>query len=344
MKFIGSTIFSLALMLSVFTGTASASSTFQDVDQVPWAVEEIEYLHDQGIVQGYGDGRFGPEDNITRAQAALMLVNALYPNEQANQAPAFSDVSGDNFYANAIALANEKGLISGYPNGTFKPSESITRAEAAVIIDNAYDVERAGGAVEFSDVASIKWAQGSVLDLSSQQIINGYPDGTFRPNHSIDRAEYAVMVAAAMDQSFIKQEEQTSDSGNQEITAFEKQVVVLTNEERTSRGLEPLTIDTELSKVADEKSRDMINKGYFAHESPTYGSPFDMMGEFGITYESAAENIAAGMQTPEGVVNAWMDSPGHKMNILDPDLTHIGIGHVEGGGYGHYWTQMFIQK
>ncbi|WP_052158824.1 S-layer homology domain-containing protein [Halobacillus sp. BBL2006] len=344
MKVTGSTIFSLALMFSVFSGTVSASDSFQDVDQVPWADEEIEYLSEQGIIQGYGDGQFGPKDNVTRAQAALMLVNSLYPDAKADQAPEFKDVSNGSHYSNAIAVANEKGLVEGYPDGTFKPSAPITRAEAAVIIDNAYGVERADDSVDFSDITSLDWAKGSVLDLSSQHIINGYPDGLFKPNQSINRAEFSVTLAATMNHTFINESERLAGFSNHELSAFEKRVVELTNEERTSQGLEPLAIDTSLSRVAQYKSRDMIINSYFAHESPTYGSPFDMMGEYNITYQSAAENIAAGMRTPEGVVNAWMDSPGHRKNILDGDLTHIGIGYVEGGPYGHYWTQMFIQK
>ena len=85
----------------------------------------------------------------------------------------------------------------------------------------------------------------------------------------------------------------------------------------------------------------MQTKGYFSHTSPTYGSPFDMMKKFGITYRSAGENIAMGQRTPEEVVKAWMNSEGHRKNILNSSFTHIGVGHVASG---NYWTQMFIGK
>lgn len=126
--------------------------------------------------------------------------------------------------------------------------------------------------------------------------------------------------------------------------SIESQVIQLTNQERAKNGLKPLLADWELSRVARYKSADMRDKNYFQHDSPTYGSPFDMMKSFGINYRSAGENIAAGQRTPQEVVQAWMNSPGHRANILNSSYTHIGVGHATGGSYGHYWTQMFITK
>ncbi|WP_025151007.1 CAP domain-containing protein [Bacillus sp. H1a] len=125
------------------------------------------------------------------------------------------------------------------------------------------------------------------------------------------------------------------------LSEFEQRVVELTNAERTKQGLPALKIDTELSKVARIKSEDMQKNNYFDHNSPTYGSPFDMMKKFGISYKSAGENIAQGQRTPEEVVQAWMNSAGHRANILNSGFTHIGVGYVESG---NYWTQQFITK
>lgn len=122
------------------------------------------------------------------------------------------------------------------------------------------------------------------------------------------------------------------------------EVIQLTNQQRAKYGLKPLAADWQLSRVARYKSADMRDKNYFSHNSVTYGSPFTMMRNFGISYRSAAENIAAGQRTANEVVQAWMDSPGHRKNILNGTYTHIGVGHVTGGTYGHYWTQMFIAK
>ncbi|MBK5425758.1 CAP domain-containing protein [Bacillus sp. TH30] len=125
------------------------------------------------------------------------------------------------------------------------------------------------------------------------------------------------------------------------LSEFEQRVVELTNAERKKQGLSALQIDTELSKVARIKSEDMQKNNYFDHNSPTYGSPFDMMKKFGISYKSAGENIAQGQRTPEEVVQAWMNSAGHRANILNSGFTHIGVGYVESG---NYWTQQFITK
>lgn len=123
---------------------------------------------------------------------------------------------------------------------------------------------------------------------------------------------------------------------------YEHEVLRLVNVEREKNGLAPLNLYEELSDVAREKSNDMKINNYFDHTSPTYGSPFDMMAQFGITYRAAGENIAAGYPTPQEVVTGWMNSPGHRANILNPGFTHIGIGYVNGGSYGTYWTQMFV--
>ncbi|WP_257348879.1 CAP domain-containing protein [Pseudalkalibacillus decolorationis] len=128
------------------------------------------------------------------------------------------------------------------------------------------------------------------------------------------------------------------------ISEIEKKVIELTNQEREKAGLSPLKANVKLSKVAQEKSNDMLENGYFSHNSPNYGSPFQMMQEFGVSYQSAGENIAAGQQSAEQVVKAWMNSPGHRRNIMNKDVTQIGVGRAKGGEQGIYWTQMFIEK
>jgi uncharacterized YkwD family protein len=135
--------------------------------------------------------------------------------------------------------------------------------------------------------------------------------------------------------------EQTQTTTSGSLSAYEQKVVDLTNQERAKYGLAALKVDTALSQVAREKSLDMNKNGYFSHTSPTYGSPFDMMKQFGISYQYAGENIAMGQRTPEEVVQAWMNSEGHRKNILSANFNYIGVGYVE---QGNYWTQMFIGK
>ena len=126
---------------------------------------------------------------------------------------------------------------------------------------------------------------------------------------------------------------------SQAVRAYEQEVVRLVNAQRAQNGLKPLAEHWELSRVARYKSADMAGKRYFSHESPTYGSPYQMMRSLGISFRSAGENIAYGQRTPAAVVGAWMNSSGHRANILNSSYTHIGVGYHEAG---NYWTQMFI--
>ena len=126
-------------------------------------------------------------------------------------------------------------------------------------------------------------------------------------------------------------------SGN--ISEYEKRVAELVNEIRLDYGLAPLTLNKELSNIAHIKTDDMKTNNYCEHVSPTYGSPSEMIDDFDLNYSAMGENIAYGYTTPEAVVNAWMNSPGHRANILTPYFTQIGVGYTSGV---NYWAQMFI--
>ncbi|KRQ87144.1 Chlorophenol reductase precursor [Caloramator mitchellensis] len=128
-----------------------------------------------------------------------------------------------------------------------------------------------------------------------------------------------------------------------ETKAIESEVVRLVNIERAKVGLPALKENWQLSRIARYKSQDMINKNYFSHISPTYGSPFQMIESFGIKFSAAGENIAMGQRTPQEVMNAWMNSPGHRSNILNPTYTQIGVGLAKDKAGRCYWTQMFIK-
>ncbi|SDP19108.1 uncharacterized protein, YkwD family, partial [Paenibacillus sp. yr247] len=120
-------------------------------------------------------------------------------------------------------------------------------------------------------------------------------------------------------------------------SSFADQVVSLVNQERAKAGLSPLVMDKALSAMALDKAKDMYNNHYFDHTSPTYGSPFDMMNSYSIQYSYAGENIAMGQQKPQDVMTSWMNSAGHRQNILSPNYTKIGVGYYNGE-----WVQEFI--
>ena len=123
------------------------------------------------------------------------------------------------------------------------------------------------------------------------------------------------------------------------VIEYESEVIRLVNEIRAENGLKALPANWELSRAARYKSEEMSSVRYFSHTSPTYGTPFQMMRSFGLSYRTAGENIAYGQRTPAAVVDAWMNSSGHRANILSASYTQIGVGYCASG---NYWTQMFI--
>lgn len=127
------------------------------------------------------------------------------------------------------------------------------------------------------------------------------------------------------------------------LTADEQEVFDLINSQRTAAGLSALQINEEVQNVARIKAQDMVNNNYFSHTSPTYGSPFDMLKSYGISYKAAGENIA-GNSSNSGAVTAWMNSEGHKANILSNNYNYTGIGVVDSPKYGKIYVQMFIGK
>ncbi|MFG2143354.1 CAP domain-containing protein [Streptomyces sp. NPDC048696] len=119
------------------------------------------------------------------------------------------------------------------------------------------------------------------------------------------------------------------------------EVVALTNGHRATAGLRPLADDTRLASAAQAYSTDMAERGFYSHTSPEGLEPWDRARAAGAAHRGIGENIACGQRTAAEVVEGWMNSPGHRANILKPDFTHIGVGFAGGGRAGTYWTQLF---
>ncbi|KOS61603.1 hypothetical protein FJQ98_12730 [Lysinibacillus agricola] len=167
------------------------------------------------------------------------------------------------------------------------------------------------------------------------------PENNQTPNNNTQATNNNNTQTTQKDNTATAPSQSTPSTTTSDVNAFEQEVVKLTNAERTKAGLAPFKTDDQLMAAAREKSQDMQSKNYFSHTSPTFGSPFDRMKALGISYKSAGENIAQGQRTPQEVVQGWMNSPGHRANILNEKFTHIGVGYVKSG---NYWTQQFIQK
>ena len=160
---------------------------------------------------------------------------------------------------------------------------------------------------------------------------NGKPE---KPNTPAPETEKPVETEKPQTPEKPKQETPDTD------LSVEREVAKLVNIERQKTGLAPLTFSEEISRVAEAKSQDMANKNYFSHTSPTYGDPFQMMKSFGIKFGYAGENIAKGYRDAQSVMNGWMNSSGHRANILNSNFKKIGVGYVAANGTT-YWTQMF---
>lgn len=119
------------------------------------------------------------------------------------------------------------------------------------------------------------------------------------------------------------------------------EVVTLTNIERAQHGLRPLSTHARLTAIAQTHSEDMVRRSFFSHRNPDGKQVWHRATAMGYPYRKVAENIAAGQRTAAEVVQGWMDSPGHRANILDGELTQIGVGYALGGRYGTTWTQVF---
>lgn len=135
----------------------------------------------------------------------------------------------------------------------------------------------------------------------------------------------------------------SSSTETSNMNSDEKEVFDLINKQRTNNGLAALKNDSKVQRVARIKAQDMVDNNYFSHTSPTYGSPFDMLKSFKISYKTAGENIA-GNSSNSSVVTAWMNSSGHKANILNSNFNYTGIGVVSSPKYGKMYVQLFIGK
>lgn len=182
-------------MLLLAVPFASADETFKDVGNDFWAINQINELTSKEIITGYDDNTFRPEQQVTRAEAAIMIARALKLNTD-DATASFKDVTASHFAADAIAAVHEAGIMGGY-NNFFRPDDTLKRAEMAKILTNAFDLQ-ATAEVTFSDVAQDYWAFDAIHHLAAHKITEGYPNGTFQPEKSTNRAEFAVLLAKAL--------------------------------------------------------------------------------------------------------------------------------------------------
>ncbi|KXL51673.1 endo-1,4-beta-xylanase A precursor [Anaerotignum neopropionicum] len=202
---------SMALVASMAIAPVNAFAASSDV-RGHWAEKTITDWQDKGLISGYQDGTFKPDKATTRAEFARIMNQALSLNNKGSVA--FSDVSANDWFYNDVAIALGEAYTAGYPDGAFKPNETITRAQAAVFIANAIGAT-SGSVAAFTDSASIpSWAKDSVGAIVAKGYMSGYPDGTFKPNAVLTRAEAVSTLNRIM------------GTANEDTTVTEKDVVI----------------------------------------------------------------------------------------------------------------------
>lgn len=186
-----------SLIEEINKSTVTKTKEFVDVPQTHDFYSTIMNLAGRGIVNGYDDGRFGPDDKVTRAQVAVMLVNAL-KLDVSGFSSNFTDVPNNHWAAMHIATASRAGILNGYGNGKFGPEDKVTRAQLSVMVANAYNLDvDLNNIVEFTDVPSDHWAKLHINALSSNGIVGGYRDGRFGTNDSATRAQFTKFLVFA---------------------------------------------------------------------------------------------------------------------------------------------------
>lgn len=182
---------------SVPAGSAGASIDAGDFDDVPEGhthFEAIQALADAGVASGYPDGNFRPDRDVTRGQVATLL--ATISHLETGQEPPFSDVPPDHVHAHGIAAAAEWGLVHGYPDGTYRPAQSISRGQMASMLAEAYRLE-SEGTPSFDDVGPDHPHAMGIAAVAEHDVAEGYDDGSYRPEGPVTRGQMAAFLSRA---------------------------------------------------------------------------------------------------------------------------------------------------
>jgi uncharacterized YkwD family protein len=275
-------------------------------------------------------------------------------------------VPDGTWYTEGVVWAASQGIVSGTGEGMFEPNANITREQLAAIMMRytrylSVDVVPGADLSSFADADTVSfWAREAMSWANAAGILSGIPlDGALYldPRGNATRAQAAsilqryITFTLGIEDDWDGEIEEPERSDFWELPPFEpdeiqlayvQEVLRLVNEERAKEGIAPLELSEELCSVATLKAQDMAVFGYFEHESPNFGAPDEMLDAFGIHWHLSGENIAAGYQTPKQVMDGWMDSPGHRANILNPGYGKLGVGYLTGlGEYSSYWVQTF---
>ena len=317
------------------------------------AAWEAGYLTDTTAGFGYADGSWdadvvtAPMTRYDMAQAmnntAVAEKMTLPTDEQREAAQAaigdFDSIPED--YESAVVAMYALGYLSGInANGDFGGESTMTRAQSCVVMSKLLGTE-----VETTPETPDEGTAGGAGDTTPAEEPETPAEDAGTGTETPEKPETPDEGTAGGTAGTTPVEEETpaEDAGSEPadtVAAYEQEVFDLVNQIREENGLEPFVYNETLAETARAHSQDMIDRNFFDHTNPDGKSPFDRMRDNGLSYSMAAENIAVGYPSPEAVVEGWMNSEGHRANILG-NCEELGVGLALGGSYGYYWTQCF---
>lgn len=360
----------LSLTMAAVLVLPAGAATFPDVPESHWAYSYVEEMSRRGLVSGGDNGAFDPDGNVSTAQLSVMLTTAFCPELLAQH-------SGDtgSWWEPYVNTAWEAGYLTdttagwSYEDGVWDAAvvnAPMTRFDMAQVMYNTVlaeelplptDEARAAAQAAIGDFVQIpEDYESAVVAMYALSYLSGINEnGDFGGQGTMTRAQSCVVLcnllgadsgSASPDPSQPPEETAPpADSGEEQeeatsVAAYEQAVFDLVNQIRAENGLDPFVYNQTLADTARAHSQDMIDRNFVDHTNPDGADPFERMEAAGLRFSAAAENIAAGQPTPEAVVDSWMNSPGHRANILG-SCQELGVGLALGGSYGYYWTQCF---
>lgn len=376
--------YKLYISAAALTATAVAAvpvaqaAVFKDMPAGHYAEEAVAYMAANGIISGYPDGTYKPNAPVTRAQAAKMLAVALKAKPSASYKPDFTDVTPAHGSYDYIRALTEKGLFANLDK--FNPNDALTRGQMAKLLVLGYDIiTDDNDFIRFADVKKVNAAYAYIITIAELGITTTRPGAEFKPNEPVTRAQMAAFLYRTIqfDQkrakgqiTYDKAKKMYVDKPAADKPAPEPpkpidpnpepkpeppkpapnepslaaQTIINVNAERKANKVATLQADPALNRIASAKAEDMAKHGELSHTSPTYGDVPAMLAKFNYKWKAYGENIAAGYLTAKGVTDAWLDSPGHKENLMSDVFTHMGAGTATDSEGTIYWVNLYSKK
>ena len=350
----------IAMMTLIILTTgifASSPAAFKDVPASYWGYKNIQRAYTDGVVSGTdysektGERNFSPEAKLTMAQFTTILTRAFYADELA--ASTAGNEPDAKWYAATQDVCEKHDLTNGYNfvNAEYESGRyQMARIMYYVLVDKGItlpsDAEITAAQSKIADWNRIpERNKTSVATVFAMGLITGKDEaGNFVGNDSVTRAEAATVYCRLADviagEEIAVEALKSENDKHAEASSidFTERIVALVNEARVQNNLCAVSLDVELSQAAQARANECVQK--FSHTRPDGTKCFTVLGEMGISYSYAAENIAYGQKSADEVMKDWLNSAGHRANILNTHVTKVGIGYIDVDGR-IYWVQIF---